>query len=367
MGFFDIDIKQDRNKIIAAGVIGTLAIIALVYAFGGALFSSGKTTSTVSSTPTPTPEASEEDQLATTEVPSRPRVSRLPEEDEVDRQYASLPINFLGSGAFSVPISGRNIFAFWEPGDPVPPPVNTPTPEITTPTPPDYKIFLSFISPQSTFAGSKSFTIQVNGDKFKENSRIIFNGAPIPTRFVSDKLLTARVPETLIARAFTGSVMVDTPGTEEFSRRVAFNVQEPPKPEFEYIGMIARQHYNNDTAYFQEKGARSGEPFKARLNDVVKGRFRVISISAKEVEFEDTRLGFKHKLALLRPPPGSSSGRSRSGYGEGGSDRRRTRSIPGIPRNIRRVNPRRTPSRTPRRVTRPNPNANQKVDDTDRP
>jgi len=357
MSLFEGKTPAERNKIIAAIVLGVLAIASLAYTFGPSLFGSGTPTRS-SADPTPTPTATKAP-LETQEI------ARLPAQNEIDSQYASIPLNYAGSGAFSVPVTGRNIFAFWEPGDPTPVPSDSPattptqigTPEI------DYKVFLSFVTPQSVFAGSEAFRLEVNGDKFKPASRVIFNGSPLATTFLSEQRLSANVSASLISRAFTGNIMVDTPGTEFFSRQITFPVQDPPKPEFEYIGMIARQHYNNDTAYFQEKGAKTGDPFSARLNDVLKGRFRVISISEKEVEFQDTRLGFKHKLALLRPKPGTSTGGDgRSGYGDG----RRTRNIPGIPNNIPRATPRRRGNRNNRNrrnPTRNNPNSNQKVND----
>ena len=359
MGLFEGKTPAERNKIILAIVLGVLAIASLAYAFGPALLGLDKKVKTASTTPTPTPESNDPAPPELTEI------KKLPEQSEIEGQYASVPINYVGSGAFSIPVTGRNIFAFWEPGDPTPIPYTTPptpTPFVEpTETQIDYKVFLSFVTPQSVYAGSNSFRLEVNGDKFQPESRILFNGSPLRTTYLSEQRMSATVPASLIARAFNGSIMVDTPGTEFFSRQVPFAIQQPPKPEFEYIGMIARQHYNNDTAYFQEKGARSGDPFSARLNDVVKGRFRVISISEKEVEFQDTRLGFKHKLPLLRPKPGSGGGTSSSGYGDGPRPNS-TRSIPGIPANIRRVNPRRGRRRNPTRRT-PNPNSNVKTSD----
>jgi len=81
--------------------------------------------------------------------------------------------------------------------------------------------------------------------------------------------------------------------------------QAPPAPQFQYIGMIARQRFNNDTAYFQEQGKPT--PLGARLNDVVGGRFRLISISAEKTIFEDVNLGFRHPLALYRPTAGQTA------------------------------------------------------------
>ena len=71
------------------------------------------------------------------------------------------------------------------------------------------------------------------------------------------------------------------------------------KPQFQYIGMIARKRYNNDTAYFLEQGKQT--PMAARLNDVVGGRFRLVSVAADETILEDVNLGFRHKLQLYRP------------------------------------------------------------------
>jgi hypothetical protein len=363
MGLFEGKSGAERNKIIAVIVLGTLAVISLTYTFGPSLFSSGQTAQTTTSnesTPTPTP--------SDINAPETTEIRRLPKQSAIDIQNASIPIVFNGNGAFSVPVSGRNIFAFWEPGDPRPPRyvepvVETPTPFVPLPTP-DYKIILSFVNPQSAYAGAKQFRIEINGDKFTKSSRVVFNGAPLPTTFISEQRLSANVPAHLIARAYTGGVMVDVPDSDLFSRTVVFNVQDPPKPTVEYIGMIARQHYNNDTAYFRLKGATKENPTSARLNDVVEGRFRVISISAEEVEFEDTRLGFKHKLALLRPEPGTAIITGNSGYGPGTRRTpRRRRNIPGI-NNVRRRTPRprttRTPT-TPRSVRRINP-TDRKVD-----
>ncbi|MEZ5305944.1 MAG: hypothetical protein R2684_02240 [Pyrinomonadaceae bacterium] len=340
MAFLEGKTKEEKRKIIIAAVLGVVALLSILYTFGGAFFEKPKKTTATQTTPTPETDA---------EVATRPvEVRNLPAQNAIDNEYASIPVSYVGSGAYSVPVTGRNIFAFWEPGDPTPVPSYSPTPMIvqtipvTPPPTPDYKIFLSFVTPQSVYAGSKRFRLEVNGDKFPADARIIFNGAPLQTTFLSEQRLSAEVPESLISRAYTGAIMVDSPSTNFFSRQIMFAVQSPPKPEFEYIGMIARQHYNNDTAFFQKKGVTTGEPFAARLNDVVEGRFRVISISSKEVEFQDTLLGFRHKLELLRPAPGTGgSGNDGSGYDDvNGGDARPPGINPILPGNIRPGRPR---------------------------
>ena len=68
--------------------------------------------------------------------------------------------------------------------------------------------------------------------------------------------------------------------------------------------MIGRKRYNNDTAYFTE-GDNKGNPFGARLNDVVNNRFRLISITPSEVTLQDVDLGFKHRVAISKQVPGT--------------------------------------------------------------
>jgi hypothetical protein len=152
----------------------------------------------------------------------------------------------------------------------------------------------------------------------------------------------------MIAGAGSMQIMVRTPDGKLYSQPVMFEVQAPPRPSFQYIGMIARKRFNNDTAYFQEKGKEI--PIGARLNDVVGGRFKIASISAGEVVLEDVNLGFRHKLALYRPPPGQSAASGNNPYrgnpNEGmyspynpGTFTPPPGEIPGIPSNIPRYVP----------------------------
>ena len=97
-------------------------------------------------------------------------------------------------------------------------------------------------------------------------------------------------------------------------------------------------------------------PMSARLSDVVGGRFRLMSISAEETVFEDVSLGFRHRVPLWRPAPGtaSTSGPSRPGsetyvpYNPGSNFQVQPgQSIPGIPDNIPRYVPPAAANRQP--------------------
>jgi hypothetical protein len=296
MKIFEGKSPTERNKIIAAIVLGALALFAIGYNVIG-FYPSRKTTVTVSTTPTP----------GTTVSPNRgdTQISSLPTAEETDFVYTTTPVVY-NPGMFYAPDAGRNIFAFYEPPPPTPysptpyvpptmPPVKTPTP---APPPP---LMVSYIMPQSVYTGAKTFRLEVNGDKFTPDSLIYFNGAQLPTTFISPQKLTAEVPSNFIGGAGQIIVEVRTPNGALYSNQAFLNVQAPPTPQFLYIGAKLSQRNNNNTAYFREQGRPE---FGARLNDVVGGRFRLTSISSSEVVFEDVSLGFKHRLALYRPKPG---------------------------------------------------------------
>lgn len=338
MKIFEGKSPAERNKIIAASVLGVLALVSLVYTFGGLFFPSKKTSVSVNVSPSPTPTAQN--------ASPRPNMPSIEQRDFV---YTTIPVIY-NPGNFNAPDAGRNIFAFYEPGKPTPysptptPPIKPPTPPPPTPEPP---FRVNFANPGSVYAGSKGFTLQISGDKFTPDALILFNGSQIPTNYISPQNLTAQIPEGLITFPGTRNITVITPDGK-YSNMISMNVQEPPKPTFKYIGMIARKMYNNDTAYFEEPGKEN--PIGARLNEVVAGRFRLKSISAEEVIFEDVSLGFKHKLPLTRPPVGQSSSinngfpNPRGGsFPNPGGVNNPTQvppgQIPGIPGDIQRYNP----------------------------
>ena len=316
MKLFEGKSPAEKNKIIAAIVLGVMAVSALTYTFGGSFIGgSRKVNVTVSASPTPTGSPR----------PNSSIVAALPNDAELILEYTTTPVLY-NPGSFYAPDAGRNIFAFYEPPPPtpyVPPTPTPPKPEVFVPqpTPIPPPLLVGFVTPQSVYAGSKSFRMEVNGDKFTPDSLIYLNDTQLPTTFVSPQQLVAEVPSNLISGAGSMFVIVRTPDGGLYSNQVSLNVQAPPVPQFQYIGMIARQRFNNDTAYFQEQGKPL--PMGARLNDVIGGRFRLISISAKETIFEDVNLAFKHRLALVRPPAGQSTGGSNPNPNPNNEDSRR--------------------------------------------
>jgi hypothetical protein len=330
----------ERNKMIAAIVLGLVALVALYLAFGRGLFGSN-TTIAASASPTPKPTASS----------SNPNALKMPSVDEQDRVGGTTLIAYRPSD-YDAPPAGRNIFAFYEPGRPCPGCTPSPTPiptQVKTPPPtPTPEMDLQLVTPQTVYAGAAAFRLEANGDRFDPTAKIYFREMEVPTQYVSPQKLVGNVPAIMIAIEGPARVIVQTPDGKKHSDQQMVNIQAPPKPQFQYIGMIARARHNNDTAYFMEPGKPAGSPpTSARLNDVVAGRFKLISISSAETVFEDVNLGFKHHVKLYNPPPGASSGPSgapmRPGFPTDGSNIYQAypdmQNIPGIPGNIQRVNP----------------------------
>lgn len=285
MKLFEGKTPTERNKIIVALVLGVLSVLAI----GNMIFSpfSGrKKTVTVNLSPTPTASAS----------PNRTGdvvVTALPRQNEIDDIYTRIPVSVQYPPGASD--AGRNIFAFYEPPIPTPfsptpygtPKTPTPTP---LPTPIPYNVVLSFISRQSAYAGEKSFKLDVGGDKFTPGTYIFFNGAQLPTNYVNPQQLSAEIPANYIANAGQITIEVRSSDGAFFSNPIFFNVQQPPQPQFQYLGIVSRKRGNNDTGYIMEQGKTL--PTSVRLDDRIGGRFRVISIMPAKMLVQDTQLGF---------------------------------------------------------------------------
>ena len=337
----------EKKKMIIAAVLGVIALLSLIYAFGGGFFSSRTNVAVTTSTPSPTA------------TPSRNAINnnlQMPPQGTQDFINQTIPVVYSAS-IFSAPDAGRNIFAFYEPPPPCTPGVNcpTPTPYIPTPAPPPPTppIFVAYVTPQSVYEGSRSFRLDVYGDKFEPGTKVYFNNAEMATSFISAQRMSIEVPANLVTNPGSASILVRTPDGKLYSNPVMLSVQAKPLPQFKYIGMIGRQHANNDTAYLLETGKQAPTTF--RLNDVVSGRFRLVSISPENVVVEDTGLGFRHSIKLEQPTPGAPviGGGAPTGPIRGGGRFPNSGviqqpvmpqgipagSIPGIPDSIPRVTP----------------------------
>ncbi len=350
--------STERNKMIAAAILGVASLLALYMAFGRSFFGGTTTAVTVKVSPTPRlgvpPPANRGDTV-------------LPSADEQIFQYQTTPVIY-NPGSVGAPDAGRNIFAFYEPPPPCkgaecpPPPTPPPPPPMPTPTPVPTPPIMIAAAPQSVFAGQKGFRLEVTGNEFPADARIYFNQNEMKTTFVNAQRMYTEVPANFITQEGPRQVIVQTPDGKLYSNQVLLRVQAPPKPSLQYIGMIARMRYNNDTAYFIEPG--NDKPIGRRLSEIVGGRFRLVNISAEEVIFEDVNLGFRHSIALNKTPAPSGPGgqlQNQSGFGPAGPGGNPV-VMPGVPGFVQ-PQPQQLPQRPQPNANRPRPNQPADEDD----
>lgn len=315
MALFEGKTPAERNKMIAAVVLPLLALIFVLRM----LFSGGPSTNTTRST------TNSNNRRGTTQRAQAPNARNAnaqadavaPEDDPTT--YTPVVCCAPPYGDAGV---GRNIFGFYEKPVRAATPTETVIPPPTpTPTPP---ILLASLAPQSVFAKTGNFTLQLSGDKFGPANRVYVEGQELPTQYRSMQQLTATVPASLIAAQGPRRVEVKTPDGKLFSNEQTLNVMQPPAPTYTFVGFLKRARAN--TAVL--KDAR-GELYSVREGDIVEGRFRVAEISERGVEVVDKDLNIKHTMPYIAtgnsgpgrgPAPGSIQPPPPPPADEGGDD-----------------------------------------------
>jgi hypothetical protein len=133
------------------------------------------------------------------------------------------------------------------------------------------------------------------GDKFTPQTRIYIDGRELETRYLGAQQLSATVPAAVIASEGVRQIVVRTPDGTLYSNTAAINVAAPPAPNYTYVGLVGGSRYN-DTAILKDKNSKN--LVNIQRGDTVGGRFRVTSISQREVVLVDTSLKVKHTLPL---------------------------------------------------------------------
>ena len=275
---------NEKKKMIMAIGLGVLAIIALWWTFIG-FGSSAKP-----SRPAQQQRAGAVPSSAPPRAVAQADQGQNPVDVNQDAQYLQ-PIVMSGQPA-GVPEPNRNVFAFYIPPKPTPVQVVVPSPSPTPPPP----LELSAVSPANVYAHTDDFTLEVTGDKFTPAVHIIVDNRELPTRFVSAHQLSAVVPAAVIANPGQRTVSVRNNDGQLYSKQVTFNVSAPPVPNYSYIGILAKKKSIGDTAYLLDKSTK--EILSVQRGDVVGGRFRVSSISDKELIVVDVNLKIKHQIQM---------------------------------------------------------------------
>lgn len=272
---------SERKKLIGAGILGILAILALWWTFVGFGTGANRVSPTTGSE-------------TKTSASNRATSSRVQPQTVVELKGDLLdqlrPVNFQFQ-APNVPEAKRNIFAYYEPPKPVEKPSIVPTPT-PTPTPP---VLLASLSPANVYARTGDFTLEISGDKFTPQLKVLIDNNEMPTRFISPQQVSANVPAAVIANPGVRQVMLRSSDGTLYSNPAALSVAPAPTPNYTYVGIIGtRRHI--DTAIVQDKANK--EMLNVQRGDLLGGRFRVTSISEKELILVDNNLKIKHALAF---------------------------------------------------------------------
>ena len=269
----------ERKKLIVAIVLGSIAIISIAYMLFG---SSSSNTNRNSNSNKPTA------QVSPSPRSTIPKLGEMSTDDSAQLAPVVWPV-----APPAVPEAGRNVFAYYVPPTPTPTPPPTPPP---TPTPPQPNLILSSISPVNVYAHTGDFNLDVMGDKFTPDTRIYVGGAELQTRFVSPQQLSAKVPAQIISFEGAREIKVQSRDGKLFSNTATLNVMPAPVPNYIFIGVQVRRGAN-DQAILKEKNGN--ELLTVQRGDIVGGRFRVTSISPREVALTDTSLKIKHTLPFV--------------------------------------------------------------------
>lgn len=277
----DIRNPAERNKLILAGGLGIVALLFLWWTFFGFGSNSTKVTPRPVGQPTPS--------VVTSGTATKASPQTVIEFNAGDLdQLRPIPVNYT---PVSAPEPRRNIFVYYEP-----PPKQVVEPTVPTPTPtPVPPVLLATLSPANVYARTGDFTLEVSGDKFTPQMRVVIDNNELPTRYINPQQLSATVQAAMIANPGARQVMVRSADSRLYSNAQAINVAAPPTPNYSYIGIIGTHKYI-DTAILQDKSSK--ETLNVQRGDLLGGRFRVTSISEKEIVVVDSNLKVKHTLAM---------------------------------------------------------------------
>jgi hypothetical protein len=287
MQIADLNNPGERKKLIWAALLGLVAILVLWWTFIG-FGSSAKPGAQKTVVSPSTPGA---------KVAANAPKAGLPS-DLGDLTESLRPISWPPSVP-GVPEAKRNIFAYYEaplPGEKESSSTPIPTP---TPTPP---VLLAAISPAKVYARTADFTFEVSGDKFSPGLRIYVDGRDLGTKYRSPQQLSSTVPAAMIATPGALQIIVRSADGKLYSNTLSLSVDPPPIPNYSYVGIIGPVSHV-DTAILQDKSNK--EILNVQRGDVLGGRFRVTSISEKELVLVDTNLKIKHNLTMVEGEKGS--------------------------------------------------------------
>lgn len=280
--------SPEKRKRIILAVVGALFITVLIYQIflsGPAARPTKKPTNSNSPVATTTSPGSQ------TSAPQAPKGKPANEQDRLmAEQLADLtPLDL--SRAYPIGNATINpergpIFAYYVP--PPPPPV----PE--TPPPP---IGLQSVQPAFAVAGTpRNITLMISGTKIPADAQVYLDGGARPSKRVNENQLSIELQAAEYAspRSMNIEVKSASDPVKNNSNAIQFTSQQPPAPQFKYIGRLG------ENAVFELNATK--EIKRLRRGDVVQGVWRIDSINDSGVELTHTQYEIKSRVALQEKP-----------------------------------------------------------------
>ena len=279
--------SSEKRKRLILAVLGGLLIFVLIYQF----FLNDpvpKTTKKTSNSNSSVATTSSGTQTGATQAPKgRPvkEQDRLMAEELANLTPLDLSRAYPIGNATIYPARGP-IFAYYvEPPKPPEPP------------PPPPPIGLQAVQPQFAVAGTpRDITLTISGTKIPADAQVYLDGGPRPTKRVNENQVSIELKASEYAspRSINIDVKSASDPVKNNSNTIQFMAQQPPLPQFKYIGRLG------EYAVFELSAAK--EIKRLRRGDVVQGVWRIDSINDTGVELTHTQYEIKARVPLQERP-----------------------------------------------------------------
>jgi hypothetical protein len=285
-------VLSEKNKKIAAGVVGVVFLFVFVYEF----FLSDSPPPArphVTAASDPAPESAKPAVTPVQYNPSNPAApprmtTEQLKQQEFDRMLADmtpLDVSSVHKVAEGETTERKNMFEIWK----------APPPPAPTPPPPP-PIAIRALEPQTAIAGSpKPLTIKVTGaTPFPPDAQVVFAGAFRQTHRLSDTLLSIDLSPSDYGAQRSASVEVKSKAdpVKLYSNQIPFIIQPSPNPPFKNVGRIG------DLAVF-EMGSDPNKQYKRlRRGQTIDTVWRIDAITDNGVDVTDTRYDIKKHVPL---------------------------------------------------------------------
>jgi hypothetical protein len=279
--------KVKRTALAGLGVVFLIAIVYQLFLSGPATKPKRPLTTNTSTSVAPT------NTNSSINAPQKRQLGAAAQQEALMQALLSdtTPLNLrtVSAGAGKAELGERgNIFAYY-----VPPPAPPPKP----PDPPP--IQLRSVQPSSAVAGTpKPVNLVVTGNKIPADAQILIDGAPKPTKRVSDSQLSAVLAPSDYSSARGMNIkVVSQSNPKEDSNVLQFVVQAAPEPQFVFRGRLGALNQPASN-YALVEITSTKEIKRVKVGETVLGIWRVDAISADAMEITLVQNDIKRRVPL---------------------------------------------------------------------